>query len=48
MIAIVPNKIKVNRQCFYDNVFKHLSILRTVIKSPEDFITVYSECDELD
>lgn len=33
---------------FCEKVNKHLETLRIVIKSPDDFIKVYSECDDLD
>lgn len=48
IISVVPGKIKMNKQIFYDRVLKHLNVLRTIIKSPDDYIKVYSECEDLE
>ena len=48
VLAIIPSKIRENREVFLSNMNKHLEVLRIVIKNADDFIKVYSECSELD
>lgn len=48
VLATIPARIKENKEKLVRSLDAHLQVLRVVVKSPDDFIRVSTECEDLE